>query len=243
VVAITPTLRDVLVMRLGLSACRAMVIRNSVDVSAFELRRLADREGLIGVECQKQIVGFIGRLAEEKGIMKFIRIAALLDESDFANRLHFVVVGDGPLKTEVMAAVDRLGLSQKLSLLGARSDIPEILGCLDVLLAPSRFEGLPIIGLEAMAAGTAIVASRVVGWNMLLDHERTGILVDRYDEVAFARAVESLLDHPEQREAITAEARRHVREHYSREQFNEAYTTLFGSLLAAGVSAESNISL
>jgi glycosyltransferase involved in cell wall biosynthesis len=122
--------------------------------------------------------------------------------------LRFVVVGDGPERGRLERLAEELGVPTVF--LGQRpnDEVPDLVAAMDVLVLTSRFEGMPLAVLEWMAAGKAIVASRVGGIPSILEHEREALLVPPRDHVAFAQAISRLLDDPAERQRLGDAARR-----------------------------------
>lgn len=233
-VAITPSLRHALIDALGLSAEKVHVIGNGVDETLFPLEG-GGAEALrreLGLPRDAEVVTFIGRMLPEKNPARFVRLAARLTERDPAGRRRFVMVGDGPQFDAIAAEVKRLGLTERIVLLGVRDDIPRILSLTDVLLAPSQREGLPIVGLEAMASRVPIVASRVVGWIDLIQDGVEGYLLDLTDENGFLERVETLLEDVALRERFGTAARRKVLDRYTLRANADAYQALHARLIA-----------
>src|SRR5207237_5881897 len=106
-------------------------------------------------------VGTVGRLSPQKApldlLAAFTRVAERLPDA------HLVMVGSGPLRQEVEAAVERAGLAQRVHLVGLRRDVPEILRAFDVFALRSHYEGLARVLPQAMAAGLPIGATGVGG--------------------------------------------------------------------------------
>jgi len=118
-----------------------------------------------------------------------------------------VLVGSGPLEDEVATTARRLGLHDRVRLLGTRSDVYDLLPAFDVFAMSSRFEGLPIALLEAMSAGLAVVATAVGGIPEVVTTGTEGILVPAGDVAAFSEALATVLETPELRRAMGDAAR------------------------------------
>ena len=232
-VAITEGLKSALKNQLGIPEQLIRVIENGVDLETFKKTpesALTARESL-KLPNNKQLIAFIGRLSEEKGISRFVRIAKHLSESDSYNKRLFLIVGDGPLKTQTESQIQSLQIAHKVKMMGPRDDIPEILQAVTMLIAPSQFEGLPILGLEAMATEVPILASKVVGWSHLLSDGYDGFLMEIYDEVGFARKAEEMLVNPELLREIGKNARDTVLKRYNLKRFVSLYEELYQDLL------------
>ena len=177
------------------------------------------------------VIGVVARLQPEKDIATFVEAAAIL-----VRRIpdaRFVVVGDGPRRRDLAAKVARLGLSRRFQLLGFRSDAAALIGGFDVLAVPSRTEGTPLTVLEAMAAGTPVVATRVGGIPEQVRHGYEALLVDPGDPVALAEAVAGLLADPGRAARITDLARIRLRDHFSPDVMLTSVLDCYHSVLAA----------
>jgi len=161
------------------------------------------RAGL-GIPERSRIVSFIGRLIKEKGIRRFLQIIAAMKGDQDA---HFLIVGDGPLWQEVSTAVHQLGIRDRVHLLGVRDDVPQLLFVTDVVCLPTENEGSPVVLQEAMVLGAAIVASRVSGCTDVVEHGRTGLLVEIDDIAGYVRAIRTILDDPKVASALKTSAR------------------------------------
>ncbi|MDP9454489.1 MAG: glycosyltransferase [Actinomycetota bacterium] len=125
----------------------------------------------------------------------FLRAAAHVARELPAAR--FVVVGDGPLRKELLGLAEELGVHDRVLFLGFRPDAQALLGLMDVVAVPSVSEGTPLVVLEAMAAAVPVVASRVGGIPGQIQPGREGILVPPGDAKALGDALLSLLRDPE----------------------------------------------
>lgn len=137
------------------------------------------------------LIGAVARLQPEKGIANLLKAAARVSSS--CPEARFLVVGDGPLREELLCLADRLGLRERVRFLGHRADARALIGLLDVLVVPSLTEGTPLTVLEAMAAGVPIVASAVGGIPDQVRHDKEGLLVPPNDTAALGDALLELL--------------------------------------------------
>ena len=121
-----------------------------------------------------------------------------------------------------------LGIAPFVHFLGARTDVPEILNALDLYCLPSRFEGMPISILEAMAARCPIVATRVPGTVDLVEDGRTGVLVPAEDTRMLADQLLRVGADAELRRRLVEAARTHVAEHATSDAMLRHYARLYG---------------
>lgn len=170
---------------LGLPPERIAVIRNGALPALRHPDRNAVRSSL-GFVRDARIVLTVARYTEQKDHRSLLdAIPSVLEREP---RAHFLWVGNGPLEQEMIDAVRRHRLDRRVTFLGHRDDVPELMGAADIFALPSRFEGLPLVVLEAMAAGLPVVGTRVCGTAEAVLHGATGLLVapDRPAELAAA---------------------------------------------------------
>ncbi len=161
-------------------------------------------------------IGFVGRLSREKGIDDFAEMARVVSEE--STTATFVVAGDGPLRAEFIERSRALITGGRLDYLGAVCDLAPVLSDLDVLVMPSRNEGLPYALLEGMAAGCAVVAFGVGGVPEVVADDSLGCLVRPHDFGGLVDAVSCLIAQPTTTRAIGARASAYIREHFSLSQ-------------------------
>jgi glycosyltransferase involved in cell wall biosynthesis len=170
----------------------------------------------------------VGRLSEQKAPLDLLEGFAL-----FARERPdaiLVLVGDGPLRGAVESRAAELGLADRVRLAGLRRDVPRLLRAFDVFALASRWEGLPRVFPQAMAAGLPIVATRVDGAIEAISEGETGFLVEPGDFPALARALGALLDDPGLRRRMGEAARFRVEE-FSAERMVRQHGDLYVALL------------
>jgi len=202
-------------VRHGLARGKMQVVHNGVDLArfrAFALERRAARAAL-GLPPARRLVAQVGRLVPQKDHPTYLRAAATVAASH--PDVDFLVVGDGPDRKALEGLAHELGLGERLRWLGLRHDVPAVLAAVDVLVLASRFEGLPNVVIEAMAAGAAVVATDVGGCRELVHSGEHGVLVAPGDVEAIASAVSALLDDDRVRDAMVRAARTRVEHEFS----------------------------
>jgi glycosyltransferase involved in cell wall biosynthesis len=189
-------------------ARRTEVVIHGVDVDAIAGRR-PERDAAraeLGLNGGELVVATVANLRSQKDYPTMLRAARRLAEA--GEPVRFVSVGQGPLAAELEAERDRLGLGERFRFLGYREDPIRVLVAADVFCLSSRFEGLPIALLEAMAAGLPVVATRVGGVPAVVTDGTEGRLVPAGDPAALAAAVADLRDPVLRAEAAAAAAER-----------------------------------
>ena len=201
---------------------------NGVDLpqDAIADRRALKRE--LGLSEDKVVLVSVGRLTFEKGHAVLAEALARL-KADTRGRLELVVVGDGPDREAIARLYDRAPAAVRL--VGKRLDVPRFLAAADVFVLPSLHENLSNALLEAMGHRLPVIASRV-GGNTEVVERGGGLLVPSQDPGALAEAVTTLVQDPRLREALGAQARRVVGEHYSTARMCASLRDIYGQILA-----------
>ncbi len=145
----------------------------------------------LGVPDGVPLVTQVGNFKPQKAPLDFVRAAALIGAE--VREAHFLMVGDGPLRSAVARRAARLGLGERLHLPGWVEDVRAVLSATAVAVLTSRFEGLPRAAVEAVAAGVPIVATAVDGTPEVVMDGVTGLLVEPGDVEGTANAVLRLL--------------------------------------------------
>ena len=131
---------------------RYYTLQNAINIDNYDVNSITRNKirKQFGVE-EKVLFGHVGRLHEAKNHMFLLELFAVISQENPNSML--MIIGDGELKEQIERKIKELHLESKILLLGARSDVPELLSAMDVFLFPSKWEGLPISVVEAQAAG------------------------------------------------------------------------------------------
>lgn len=178
-------------------------------------------------------VGFVGRFAYPKNPQLFLDIVQQLPD------VKFVMVGGGELESEIRDQVCNRGFDDRVELLGSldHASTLEVISKLDMLVMTSRWEGLPLLLLEAMFMKVPVVSTNVGGIPEVIKHGETGLLSESEDAVELAELVQSVLDDTDLRDSIVTKAYQdahaqfsqenmlsHIRDSYQRVAQSEAAT-------------------
>jgi glycosyltransferase involved in cell wall biosynthesis len=142
-----------------------------------------------------------------------------------------VIAGDGPLVPAVTELARSLRIADFVHLLGARSDVPDVLNALDTFVLSSDTEGLPLVVLEAMATGVPVLSTRVGGVPTVLDDGETGFLVPIGDEAAIRDRVIRLRDDPAASRACGERGRAAAIMRFSAARMQRDYLALYTRVL------------
>lgn len=146
---------------------------------------------------ERDMIGFIGRFDEEKGIINFLEAIPTILENN--NEKRFLIVGDGILKNNLEEFINKNQLQDKVLIRGwvEHEFLPEYLNKLELLVVPSFTEGLPNIILESMACGTPVLANNVGAIPEILKDRETGFSMDDNSPKTIAEKVIVILNYPE----------------------------------------------
>jgi glycosyltransferase involved in cell wall biosynthesis len=162
---------------------------------------------------QYPVVGMVSVLRSWKGHSVFLEAAKLLKAQGVKAR--YVIVGEGPVRESILQKISECNLSVVTTLTGYREDIPEVLRALDVLAIPSTgHEGIPQIGLQALACGTSVVGSDAGGIPEIIQPGETGRIVSARDATQLANAIEATLTEQEATRRMAENGRRLVEQHH-----------------------------
>lgn len=215
---------------------RLHVVWNGVDVAAFAGHRSpALRRSLLGLSPSTPLIVAVGRMTPQK------RHDLLLDAVALVRRevpdLVLAIAGDGPLRPELEARAARLGLTgspggqQGVRFLGRYPRVPELLRCVDALVQPSAFEGLPLAVLEGMAAGLPVIVTDTVGTNETVEDERSGLVVAPESATALAGAIVRLVCEAGLAQRLGVAARRRAVRHFSATMMARKTEAVYDSVL------------
>lgn len=188
----------------------------------------------LGIPPDAPVVGTVCALRPQKAVE--IALAAVARLATAQPEVRFVVVGDGPELPRLERDAARLGV--RAHFLGRRpnTEIPDLVGAMDVVVCSSRFEGTPLAVLEWMAAGRAIVATDVGGIPALIDDGVEGLLVPPLDVAALTGAIARLLGDPIARERLGSAARLRQQKEFRLEHTLDILQTLYETLYWASPS-------
>lgn len=207
------------------------VIPNGVDLSRFENVPPADLTEL-GVPAGRRVMLYVGRLDKQKGLDWLLqkvmpRVLCELPEHDL------LLVGDGPQREELKKLSEQQGLPTRVHFAGWRNNVAEVLSASDLLILASRWEGMPNVILEAMAAGKPVVATQAEGVQELLGAEATEQLCPHEDAAGFAERIVHLANDSVLAAELGAQNRARAAAEFSLEAMVSRYAALYESLVSS----------
>ena len=225
-IGVSEGVRTSLVER-GFPPRQCIAIPNGIDLGRFP-------EHLLPAHWQDRapIIVMASRFARQKDQATLIRALPLLRERGLAPALHLAGAGSQRLARQAQGLVRRLGLQEQVQFLGNVSDLPRRLASARIFVLSTRWEGMPLALVEAMAAGCACIGTDVVGVREIIDPGRTGLLVPPGDAQALADALQRLLREPAFAEQLGRAARARALEEHGRERMWQRYRALLDGAAA-----------
>ena len=174
------------------------------------------------------VLGFIGRLVDQKGCEVLVR--AMPQVLALHPTARLTIVGDGPQRPRLQSLVNDLDLQKAVVFAGFQPVTGALLDRMDALVVPSIYEPLGIVALEAMARGRPVVASAVGGLPEVVEDGKTGVLVPAGRVIELAAAINRLLDSPQTRQSMGRAGLQRVRERFSPDLCIAAYAAEYRAL-------------
>ena len=226
-IGVSEGVRTSLVER-GFPPTQCIAIPNGIALERFP-------DGLLPARWQDREPAILmaSRFARQKDHASLIRALALLRERGLAPTLYLAGAGSQRLLRQAQALARRLGVQAQVQFLGNVADLPERLAATQVFVLSTRWEGMPLALVEAMAAGCACIGTDVVGVREVVDPGRTGLLVPPEDAGALADALQRLLQDAALAERLGAAARAQALQAHGRELMWQRYRAL---MLAEGAA-------
>jgi glycosyltransferase involved in cell wall biosynthesis len=217
----------------GVREERCLLVENGIDTDEFRRRRpTAEARVAFGVPPGRLVIGAVGRLSAEKG---FDLLLAALDRLVRQGLdVHLLLAGEGDERSRLEADVARLGLGDRVALLGYLADPRPLYEALDTFALSSLREGLPNVLLEALAMEVPVVATRIAGVPRLIHDGDTGLLVEPGSAGTLADALRRLLTDAPLRARLARAGRERVDVNYSFSCRTRAVAALYDSLLRQG---------
>ncbi len=226
VVAVSPEVGEMVQTEWRVPSAHVHVITNGVPVTPARIDAItrAERRQALGLSDTDHAIVCVAYLRPVKNFPVLVRAVASLPRELHA---RLFIVGVGPSQAQIREAVAACNAEDRVTFLGSRIDVTEILPLFDTFALASTSEGISISILEAMAAGLPVVATRVGGNPLLVAEDSTGLLVPPGDAEALGRALEHLARSTDDRHRMGSAARERARERFSIERMTRDYLQVF----------------
>jgi glycosyltransferase involved in cell wall biosynthesis len=217
----------------GRNPAKVSVIHTGIELERFQPGDgRAELRASLGYAPDELVVGTLSRLSDtRKGVADFLAMAARVASGCAAAR--FLIVGEGVLRPALERQAEELGIRDRVTFAGWRTDVTAVLAGMDVFVMPSLFEGGPTTVLEAMAMAKPVVATCVGMVPEVIVDSATGLIVPPGDPEALAEAVGRLLDDEPLRREMGQRARAKAEADFSIDLMVERYLAVFAQARAA----------
>jgi glycosyltransferase involved in cell wall biosynthesis len=189
-------------------ASRTTVIHDAIDGAAHPRPTRETDRAALGIGAEAFVIGTIGRLVHQKDHATLIRAAARI--AGARPEAVVLIAGYGLLREQLEAQITDAGLQDRVRLVGEITDPQRFYALVDVFVMTSRWEGFPVVLLEAMAAGKPVVSTEVGGIGEMIEHGRSGLLCPAGDDERLASALLRLIEEPGLRARYAAQGHERV---------------------------------
>jgi glycosyltransferase involved in cell wall biosynthesis len=231
VVSVSQHLREQIINEVRVSPAKVITIPNGISLEPQKSEREKRRQAraILDLPQDAKVVGAVGRLAAVKNLD--LLIAAAAEARTAIPSLYVVLVGDGPCKKRLVEKVTSLGLNEMVIFAGLRRDVEALLPGFDLYICSSDYEGVSLSILEAMAAGKTVIATSVGGNKEIIQHNKTGVLVEKGNRQALSQTLIDLFSDASRRRWLGQQARSVVETKYSINRMIHAYERLYQTML------------
>lgn len=230
VVAISSAVRDHLIEDFRVCENRIVFIQTGIDLSRFVNVDFVLREKVREKFhfTNETVIGMVARFSDVKG--QDILIRAYADLIKKVSPIKLWLIGEGRFQNVIDDLIEEFGLKDDVILTGQSNDLPAMLQAMDIVVVPSRKEGLGLSVMEAQASGRCVVASRVGGIVSLIEDHKTGLLVESENVEALTEALLDVIVNSSLAEGIGAEAKRKAIKEYSADLMVEDILNMYRGL-------------
>lgn len=220
-IALTNYDKFVMTQIMHISENKIRIIHNGIDPKFGEEKPMS-RNGY-------PIIGIVARLTKQKGISYLIKAIPIIAEK--YKNVKVLIAGSGEEESTLRNLANRVGVLKRIEFLGYVKDVASIINCMDIFVLPSIWEGFPYVLLEAMLLKKPIVATNIFGVNEIIEHEKTGILVEPRNPDSMADAIIELLSNKKKAQSLGNVARRRVLNYFTLDKTISRIEQLYYSLM------------
>ncbi|MBI0397198.1 glycosyltransferase family 4 protein [Cyclobacterium marinum] len=229
-VAISPSVEDYLINKLKIDSSKVVLINNAVPnprkVSSIEIKSLKTN---LGISDSDFVIGSVGRLRDfHKRFSDIIKAVALIP---YNQNIKILIVGDGPDKRNLEELAKNLGMNENMIFVGLQMDTSPYYKLMDIFCLASFMEGFGLVIVEAMYHKLAVIGSKVGGIVDIIDHNKTGFLVDSQNPQQIANQIIRLLENEELRFIMGYNGFQKASMKYAVERYTDEVKALYNGIL------------
>lgn len=209
----------------------SQVIYSGISCPLEQIDGAINRQGIraeLGIASDQIVIGNVANLYARKGQRWLLEAFAPLTRN---YDVILLIVGGGPLREDLESEALRLGIANRVRLLGVRHDVPRLLGALDVFVLSSLAEGMPLALLEAMGHALPCIVTRVGGNPEAVRHGVTGLVVEPADALGLRHALVQVVDSADQRTRFGTAGHDRIHELFTADRMARAYQEIYDRLM------------
>lgn len=210
----------------ALTLSNAMDIKYITNVDKREVNEIIKR---YNIDINKKVLGFIGRLDEQKGIIPFIKELSKYKEE--FNDSIILLVGNGSQEEEIKSLIKELNLEDLFILTGFQEKVNVFYPIIDVFFLPSLYEGLPMVLLEAMAFKKAVISMNVGSISEVIINNETGILIEQGNYEKFVNELIRLKNDEILKNKLCLKGFEYINKNYNIKNYENKIRELYGELI------------
>lgn len=211
---------------------KTTILSNAIDLKTLKnvsMDRVDEIREKFNLPTNQTIIGYIGRLSEQKGMIPFIK--ALPPFKEAFEDCKFLIVGSGEQEEEVKQLVEELGLSELFIFAGFQSDVYPFYQLIDIFFLPSLYEGLPMVLLEAVGSGVPTISMNVGSISEVIIPEKTGLLIEPENHIEFVKELIRFKNDDLLREQVATLGTDHVQSQFNINEYNRLLKTVYEQIV------------
>jgi len=220
VISISQSVEDHVINTLRVAKEKSFLLPNAIPGKAIiKLKKANDKTRIL----------FVGRLVKQKNVETLIKALSILNEKDPGKLIEVDIVGDGPLKKQLISLTKRLNLSHMIGFQGNKKNVDTYYQKADIFVLPSIWEGFGIVILEAFQAKVAVISSNIEGPSELINHGFNGLLFESGNYIELSKSIEELIKNVKKREALAENGYNTFKEEYHLDVYVKKLNALYES--------------
>ena len=218
------------IIKMGLSSQKVTTIHNAIDTTSLDLSASSlNFKKKYNLNSTDTLIGTVGRISREKG-HKYLLEAAKIVIQDHPD-VKFLIVGEGKIRIELERYAKTLGIFENVIFTGYYENLSEVLAAIDLFVIPSLTESLPLVVLEAMAAGKPVISTNVGGIPEIIIHGETGLLVRPQNGMELANSIITMLNNNDLLFKMAKKGKQFVHVEFSIHNFIEQTENLYSNIV------------
>lgn len=225
IIAVGDSVKQNLINDYGIDTKNITTIKNAVPY--FDKKNFLLLNELQNLKRKNKIlIANFGRLSEQKGFIYFLGSLNELKNEKFFDDLHYIIVGEGEDYSELKLYIEKNNLSSKVTFLGYRKDVQNIMSQVDIIVISSLWEGYPLVPIEAFSVKKPLIATNIPGTNEIAN-SKNSLLVSARNSKDIAKSIKNLLENDSLSREISENGFSDYNSYFSVTKFNKEYLEFY----------------